>query len=367
MRVIVRGRRPRGALARMETRAACRLARALLPIGPLCAATATGALLPRAAFQGWPPRVRGSGGGMRTVAPAISAFGPSTAIRRRHLVVSGSLGVRVGLSALLRRPSKPAGVLQGVPRNPKRCPNAPILSVADPRNSPRLHPYLDHNSSPPLVGVAAPSSVSRPLLTQTPTTTAIQVPQPAPENRPPGRSRPARRYRFALPSSGSSRPSDRFKKSHPAILAVTGSDHSAVALYFRNWWAFSTGIRSLRKSSVSSRTIWMCYATRGSLSSTWRCSAVTLVGWFWAGMAPRRGRCPGRFGPVSQEAVKPYRCPIRALLSTMRRLDTHDFLANLPRHPSTYDSAWYVGTPLLRHPYPLVENLSIMYPIDHDR
>ena len=67
---------------------------------------------------------------MRTVAPAIAALGPLHGVRRRRLAVSGPLGVTVGLSAAPWGPSKPAGVLQGTPENPKKCPSTPFLSTA---------------------------------------------------------------------------------------------------------------------------------------------------------------------------------------------------------------------------------------------
>ena len=103
---------------------------------------------------------------MSTVAPAISAFGPSTAIRRRRLAVSGPLGVTVGLSAAPRGPSKPARVYSRVPPESETVPANAVFSAAlTPRDSPRLHPYLKqtirHRRS---VGNVAPSCASRPRL-----------------------------------------------------------------------------------------------------------------------------------------------------------------------------------------------------------
>ena len=140
-------------------------------------------------------RVRGSSSSRRSaVAPAISAFGPlqrppSTAIsgrqwaaRRHSRPLSGPLA-----------PSKPAGVLQGTPRNPKRCPSTPFLSAAvaarstAPASLPRT--TIRHRRS---VGVVAPSSFTT-SLTQTPPP-AMQVPQPALETGHPGKI-PARRPR----------------------------------------------------------------------------------------------------------------------------------------------------------------------------
>ena len=56
---------------------------------------------------------------------------PSMAVRHRCLAVSRPLGVRVGLSAALRGPSEPAGVLQGTPGNQNSARQTPFLSVAD--------------------------------------------------------------------------------------------------------------------------------------------------------------------------------------------------------------------------------------------
>ena len=90
---------------------------------------------------------RGSGGSMRTIAPhdlGISAR--STVVRHRRLAVSGPLGVRVGRSAALRGPSKPAGAPQGTPGNQtsaRQRGSQRHTRTAGPRDSPTPAPNLE--------------------------------------------------------------------------------------------------------------------------------------------------------------------------------------------------------------------------------
>ena len=116
-----------------------------------------------------------------------------------------------------------------------------------PRDSPRLHPHLEHQSAagapaatwPPLpahhgVAYTDPSTVDSSFLSQG------RVPG-TPETSPPGRLRPEGRYRTEDPSEHTL---GLIQKSHPAILAVTGSDHSPGGFLFPERVAFFTGIRN---------------------------------------------------------------------------------------------------------------------------
>ena len=97
---------------------------------PPGAPSAAGALLLRAALRGCHHEFAAAA----ACAPSRRRSrhsDPSMAVRHRCLAVSRPLGVRVGLSAALRGPSEPAGVLQGTPGNQNSARQTPFLSVAD--------------------------------------------------------------------------------------------------------------------------------------------------------------------------------------------------------------------------------------------
>ena len=184
---------------------------------------------------------------MSIVAPAISAFGP---LHRRQAPPPGRQRTTRRQSRSLSGPLRafrPPGVTPGYPPEIRKVPVSAGSWCRWPHAirhacTRTLHPHLEHQSDagapaatwPPLpahhgVAYTDPSTVDSSFLSQG------RVPG-TPETSPPGRLRPEGRYRTEDPSEHTL---GLIQKSHPAILAVTGSDHSPGGFLFRNGWLFS--------------------------------------------------------------------------------------------------------------------------------
>ena len=159
---------------------------------------------------------------------------PFTVVRRRRPTASGPLGVRVGRSAALRGPSEPAGVLQGTPGNQnsarQRRSQRHTRTAGPARFAHACSRTSNNNPTPALRRRRGTLRHITASLTQI-RAPSMQFPQPRwctrhPRTGHPGTLWPERRYPLRTPFARTVR---LIQKSHPAILAVTGSDHSPVA------------------------------------------------------------------------------------------------------------------------------------------
>ena len=178
---------------------------------------------------------------------------PSTAGRHRRFAVSAPLGVRVSLSAAPLRPFPTRGGTPGYPRTSEKCPSTPFLSAAGLARFATPAPRTNHSTRRSASQMLL-SSASRCRLHRSNHRRCSLLSQggvPGTGNRPPWRTPAKWPLPLLTPSERSERSVRLIQKSHPAILAGAGSDHSPVAFYFRNGWLFSPEYALCWKAAVS--------------------------------------------------------------------------------------------------------------------